>query len=187
MIEKIILGSKSPRRQELIKMLGLPYEIRVQDVEEVYPETIIISEVPEYLSKLKASPLIKDLKQGEALITSDTVVILEDTILGKPKDLAEAKEMLKSLSGKTHAVISGVAITTIDKQISFSHKTLVTFNQLTSEEIDSYVEECKPLDKAGAYGIQEWIGCIGVKKIEGSYLNVVGLPLADIRERLLEF
>lgn len=187
MIEKIILGSKSPRRQELVKMLGYPCEIRTQDVEENYPKNINASEVPEFLAQLKAQPLLDCLRNGEVLITSDTIVVLDHQILGKPKDEVQAVAYLKKISGKTHQVISGVFMASPTKQISFSHTTAVTFYNLTQTDIESYVSKYKPLDKAGAYGIQEWIGQIGVKSISGSYLNVVGLPLADVKEKLSLF
>jgi len=184
---KLILGSKSPRRQELVTHLGFPVEIRVQDVEENYPNTLPLEDIPEYLAKLKATPLIADLKAGELLLTSDTIVLLNGEVIGKPKDEKDAVNMLSKLSGNTHVVISGVALTSSDKQETFKSTTKVTFRDLLIEEIEKYVTEYKPLDKAGAYGIQEWIGYIGVTSIEGSYLNVVGLPLAEVDMRIKQF
>lgn len=184
---KIILGSKSPRRQELVKHLGFPVEIRIQDVDEDYPATLALVDIPEYLAKLKAEPLLQDLKESELLLTSDTIVLLNDEVIGKPKDEADAINMLKKLSGNTHVVISGVALTSTKKQITFKSSTKVTFRELSSNEIEKYVAEYKPLDKAGAYGIQEWIGYIGVTSIEGSYLNVVGLPLAEVDIAIKQF
>lgn len=186
-IEKIVLGSKSPRRQELVQHLGYPVEIRIQDIEETYPETLKHEEVPEYLAKLKAEALIPSLTAGEVLITSDTIVILENEVLGKPKDENDAIAMLTKLSGKTHLVISGVSLSSTTKQISFKHTTEVTFRALTNDEITRYVHQYQPLDKAGSYGIQEWIGFIGITSIKGSYLNVVGLPVADVHEALSTF
>jgi septum formation protein len=186
-ITKIILGSKSPRRQELVKHLGYPVEIRVQDVDEIYPEDLELTEIPVYLAKLKAEPLRRDLQAGEVLLTSDTIVLLNNEVLGKPRDEDDAVQMLLKLSGQTHEVISGVALTAREKQLAFSHTTLVTFRTLTETEIRNYVRECRPLDKAGAYGIQEWIGYVGVTRISGSYLNVVGLPLADVVDALANF
>jgi len=183
-ISRIILGSKSPRRQELVKHLGYPVEVRVQDVEEIYPEDLDLREVPIYLAKLKAEPLRFELQHGDVLLTSDTIVLLRNEVLGKPVDEEDAVGMLLKLSGCTHEVISGVALTTTEKQHTFSHTTQVTFRILTEEEIRNYVKQYKPLDKAGAYGIQEWIGHVGVTQISGSYLNVVGLPLADVVEAL---
>lgn len=187
MIEKIVLGSKSPRRQELVKLLGLPYEVRLQEVEETYPEDMPLEKVPEYLAELKANALRSGLQHGELLLTCDTVVLLENTLLGKPKNEAEAITMLSQLAGKMHTVISGVWMGTANKNVLFSHTTKVYFNALSSEYINYYVKKYQPLDKAGAYGIQEEIGYLGVQKIEGSYLNVVGIPLADVNERLSYF
>lgn len=181
---RLILGSKSPRRQSLIQELGFPVEIRIKDVEEIYPPDLKPELVPEFLAKLKASPLEAELKEGEILVTSDTVVILNDDVIGKPKDSDEAKRMLARLSGKMHTVISGVCLTSNQKQYSFSARTNVYFNELTSSEIDYYVDKFQPLDKAGSYGIQEWIGYIGVQKIEGCYYNVMGLPLHDLYRSL---
>lgn len=186
-IKRIILGSKSPRRQEMVKHLGYPVEIRVQDVEENYPDDLPLKEIPVYLAKLKAEPLVAELKPGDVLLTSDTIVLLENEVLGKPIDEEDAVRMLLKLSGNTHEVISGVALTSIEKQVTFSHTTEVTFRSLSEEEIRRYVREYQPLDKAGAYGIQEWIGYIGVTRISGSYLNVVGMPLADVVEALRAF
>jgi septum formation protein len=186
-IDKIILGSKSPRRQELVKHLGYPVEIQVQDIDEHYPDTLKKQDIPEYLAILKAEPLKSNLKEDEVLLTSDTIVLLRGEVLGKPVDADDAIRMLKKLSGNTHEVISGVALTSIDKQHTFKHITKVTFRSLSLEEITSYVKQYQPMDKAGAYGIQEWIGYIGVTRIEGSYLNVVGLPLADVLEELKRF
>jgi septum formation protein len=184
---RLVLGSKSPRRHELIKALGLPVEIRLQDVEEIYPNTLPQKDVPEYLAKLKALPLLEGLKSNEVLSCSDTIVLLNDTILGTPKNVEEAMYFLNCLSGNTHYVITGVFMANAQLQKSFSHTTEVVFNPLSKEDIERYVFECKPFDKAGAYAIQEWIGQVGIKEIKGSYCNVVGLPLADIKEKLTLF
>ena len=184
---KIILGSKSPRRQQLIAGLGLDFEIRTQEIEETYPKNHAPNRVAEYLSQLKAEPLLKTLSKKEILLTSDTTVVLDKQVLGKPKDLQEATKMISALSGKQHAVITGVALNSTDKSICFSVTTNVFFKQLSKEEIDYYVNTFKPLDKAGAYGIQEWIGQVGVEKIEGSYYNVVGLPVERVWEELKKF
>lgn len=177
---QLILGSKSPRRQALIQELGFPVEIRTKEVEEIYPESLVPTDVPEYLAKLKAAPLVDQLLEHEVLVTSDTIVILNNEVLGKPKDANDAKEMLSRLSGNTHTVITGVCLTSNEKQLSFSSHTKVFFSELSSEEIDHYIEKHQPFDKAGSYGIQEWIGYIGVSKIEGCYYNVMGLPLHDL-------
>ena len=173
---KIVLASNSPRRKELLSGLGLDYEVRtLQGLDESYPEGLSMEEIPQYISRKKASAYA--LKEDELLITADTIVYLEGEVLGKPADEAEAKEMLEKLSGKTHQVVTGVTLTTKGLQHSFSSVSQVTFAQLSESEIDHYVTQYRPFDKAGAYGIQEWIGYIGVTSLEGSYFNVMGLPV----------
>ena len=173
----LILGSKSPRRKQLLEVLGFSVEIREQFVEEIIPENISLEEVPVYLAKLKASAFpYSEIKQNEVVVTADTAVILNNLLFGKPKTEAEAIDFLKKLSGNTHLVVTGVCLKTVDREHAFSSKTSVTFRKLTDEEIQHYVSEYKPMDKAGAYGIQEWIGYIGVESIQGSYFNVMGLP-----------
>lgn len=186
-IQRLILGSKSPRRQELISSIGLPVEIRTQDVDETYPESLSAEEVPVFLAQKKAIPLIPTLSAGDVLVTSDTIVELHGEILGKPSDSEDAFRMLKKLSGNTHRVISGVTFSSVEKQHSFQRITTVSFRELSNDEITYYIDNYSPFDKAGAYGIQEWIGTIGVLRIEGSYLNVVGLPVADLIEELKTF
>lgn len=178
--KRIILGSKSPRRQALIKELGFDFEIRTKEVEEIYPEELNIRLVPEYLAKLKASSLENDISDNEILLTSDTVVILNNQLLGKPKNRTESIQMLKNLSGNMHEVITGVYLYSTSIQKTLSSITKVYFSELTEEEIENYVDTFEPYDKAGSYGIQEWIGYIGISKIEGCYYNVMGLPLHDI-------
>ena len=182
----LILASKSPRRSFFLTELKLDFEIRLKEVKETYPPDLKKEAVSEYLCKLKAIPFNKDLKENDILITADTIVWHEEEALGKPKDKNQAKEMLKSLSGKTHEVISSVALTTIDNQIIISDSTKVSFKVLTDEEIDFYVENYKPFDKAGSYGIQEWLGFIGIEKIEGSYFNVMGFPVQKFYKTLLK-
>ena len=173
-----ILGSQSPRRKELLATLGHPFEIRtIEGHSEAYPETLSLEDVPRYLSQLKAEQLRSTLQADELLITADTVVLLDGEILGKPHDLDDARRMLRLLSGRQHEVVSGVSLTTTEWQRSFASHTRVTFASLTDSEIDHYVAHYQPLDKAGAYGIQEWIGYIGVSHIEGSFYNVMGLPV----------
>ena len=173
----IMLASGSPRRQELLREMGVQFDVVTKPgISEDYPEDLSAKDVPEYIACEKAQAYIADLKDGDILITADTVVVVEKQILGKPKDEAYARAMLKQLSGRTHKVITGVAIATTRGVNSFSVKTKVTFRNLTPEVIDYYVTTYKPLDKAGAYGIQEWIGLIGIDYIEGSYQNVMGLP-----------
>lgn len=181
---KIILGSKSPRRQQLVQEIGLPVELRIQEVDEVYPNDLPLDKIPEYLSELKAQPLLKELQDDEILLTSDTIVLLNGKVLGKPKDEKDAKAMIRQLSTNTHDVITGFHLTSKSKSHTASSITKVTFSELTEEEISHYVDTFKPLDKAGSYGIQEWIGYIGVKGIEGCYYNVMGLPVSAIYQVL---
>jgi len=182
----LVLASKSPRRQALIAELGIPFEVRIKEVEEIYPAYLDPRKVPEYLARLKAEALRASLSETEVLLTSDTVVILDNQVLGKPADAEEAKKMLRGLSGKTHEVITGVSLISQQEEVLFSNCTRVTFSELEEREIDSYVSQFKPFDKAGSYGIQEWIGYIGVQKIEGCYYNVMGLPLHEVYSTLKE-
>ncbi len=178
----IILGSASPRRKYFLEELDLEFEIRLKEVEEKYPENLKGEEISDYLAKLKAEPFLPELTEKDILITSDTIVWLKDKALGKPKNSDEARIMLKSLSGKSHEVISSVAITTIKGSRVIHETTRVTFKNLTDQEIDYYIANFKPFDKAGSYGIQEWIGYIGIKRIEGSYFNVMGFPVQKFYE-----
>lgn len=182
-----ILASKSPRRQELLKGLGLEFEIRTKEIEEVFPPALFKEEIPIYLSNLKAKAFESELKQNDLIITSDTIVWNENKQLGKPKDRAEAIEMLQSLSGKQHEVITAVTLMNNEKTHSFCEITKVFFKELTLEEIEYYIDNYQPYDKAGSYGIQEWIGFIGIPKIEGDYFNVVGLPLNRLNFELGKF
>ena len=172
----IILASGSPRRQQFFKELGLDFEVRLKPVKEDYPTRLKHFEISDYLSQLKALPFKEELNDNDILITSDTIVWHNGKALGKPKDHSEAFEMIESLSNTTHEVITSVCFTTNKFQKTLNDTTKVFFKSLTNEEINYYIETCKPFDKAGAYGIQEWIGQIGVTKIEGSYFNVMGLP-----------
>lgn len=181
---QIILGSKSPRRQELVRHLGFAFEVRTDDVEELYPKDLDLVQIPEYLAKLKAMNLKKTLDTNEILLTSDTVVILDNELIGKPGDRAEAIDMLQRLSDRKHDVITGVYLLGLGKELSFSVKTEVYFDRLKQEDIEEYVDGWKPYDKAGSYGIQDWIGYIGIKKISGCYYNVMGLPVNEIYKRL---
>ena len=181
---KLILASASPRRQQLMRDAGFPFEVRLKSVEEHYPEDIEIEEVPLYLSRLKASAFQDELLEKEILITADTVVCLQGRILGKPKGREEAISMLQALSGRCHTVVTGVCLTSCRWQHAFSVRTEVFFKALTDDEIRYYVNTYKPFDKAGAYGIQEWIGYIGIERIEGSFYNVMGLPVQRVYEAL---
>ena len=181
---KLILASASPRRQQLMKDAGFTFEVRLKNVEEKYPQELHLENVPEYLSKVKASAFREELKADEVLITADTVVCIHDRILGKPADRKEAISMLQKLSGNRHLVVTGVSVTTRTEQLSFSSRTDVFFKHLSNEDIEFYVDTYKPFDKAGAYGIQEWIGYIGIERIEGSFYNVMGLPIQKLYETL---
>jgi len=182
----LILASGSPRRQYFLKELGLDFEIRLKEVAEVYPKELKGHDITDFLSKLKAEPFIEELKENDVLITADTIVWLENKAIGKPKDLEEAKQMLSNLSGKTHEVISSICITTKNKQIALSDSTLVKMKKLTEQEINYYVNNFSPLDKAGSYGIQEWFGYIAIEKIEGSYFNVMGFPTHKFYQEIMK-
>lgn len=183
----LILASGSPRRQQFFEELGLEFEIRLKAIEEQYPDKLTGAEITDYLSLLKAAAFKAELVTGDILITSDTIVSLDGQALGKPRDPVHAREMIKSLCGKTHEVITSVCFTTPEKQHTVNSTTRVRFSRLTDEEIDFYVNEFRPFDKAGAYGIQEWIGLIGIEYIEGSYFNVVGLPTHQVYKTLKAF
>ena len=181
----IILASNSPRRKELLAGLDIPFEVRVlDDIDESYPHDLPTKEIAGYISKKKADAYQQKMAADELIITADTIVVLGQEVMGKPKDASEAYRMLRELSGKTHQVITGVCLTTKERQTCFSVETDVTFKDLTDEEIHYYVEHYRPFDKAGAYGIQEWIGYIGVTGMNGSYFNVMGLPVQRIYEAL---
>ena len=185
---KVILASNSPRRKELLAGIDVKFEVRViQDIDESYPSDLPTKNIAEYISRKKAAVYQQQMAPDELIITADTIVVLGDEVMGKPHDEADARRMLRELSGKTHQVITGVTLTTIQKQISFSVETDVTFKALSDSEIDYYVSHYKPFDKAGAYGIQEWIGHIGVTGLQGSYFNVMGLPVQRIYEALSNF
>ena len=184
----IILASNSPRRKELLAGLDIPFEVRVlDDIDESFPHDLPTKEIAGYISKKKADAYQQTMAADELIITADTIVVLGQEVMGKPKDAAEAHRMLRELSGKTHQVITGVCLTTKERQTCFSVETDVTFKDLTDEEIHYYVEHYRPFDKAGAYGIQEWIGYIGVTGMNGSYFNVMGLPVQRIYEMLSFF
>ncbi|WP_179339474.1 Maf-like protein [Winogradskyella ludwigii] len=180
----IILASASPRRHAFLKTMNLDFDIQLKPVEEIYPDYLKSFEITDYLAKLKAEPFIENLQNKDILITSDTIVWLDNTAIGKPKDEADAFKMIKSLSNKTHEVVTSICFTLKSEQRLVNTITKVTFKSLTDEEIQYYVNTFKPLDKAGAYGIQEWIGAIGITSIEGSYNNVVGLPTHLLYETL---
>ncbi len=175
---RVILASQSPRRRELLSGLGIDFEVRLlQDIDESYPESLKGEDIPLHIARTKAAAYLPSLKEDELLITADTIVWLDEKVLGKPGSEEEAKEMLRTLSGRTHYVMTGVSITTPGRQHCFACTSEVQFDTLSDEEIDFYVRRFRPLDKAGSYGVQEWIGYIGVQSIKGSYFNIMGLPV----------
>ena len=182
----LILASGSPRRQEFFKNLGLDFEVRLKPIKEEYPDRLLHFEISDYLAQLKSLPYLNELKEKDILVTSDTIVWHKGKALGKPIHNDEAFAMIKSLSDDTHEVITSVCIRTKTFQKTVNAVTKVTFKAFTDEEIWHYIKTCSPLDKAGAYGIQEWIGQIGVTKIEGSYFNVMGLPTHLVYDTLMK-
>lgn len=184
---KLILASSSPRRHQLMRDAGFKFEVRLKETDEIYPDGLAPALVPEYLACRKAEAFLGELKPGELLITADTIVCLDGQILGKPKNRPHAIGMLHRLSGRKHIVVTGVCLTSMERRKSFSAFTDVFFKELSEEEITCYVDNYKPFDKAGAYGIQEWIGYIGIRRIEGSFYNVMGLPVQQLYENLKDF
>ena len=184
---KVILASNSPRRKQLLAGLGVDYEVRtLPDVDESYPSSLQGADIPLYISQEKANAYREVLQPGELMITADTIVWLHGEVLGKPTDRDEAMAMLHRLSGCTHEVFTGVTLTTTEWQRSFAAQTEVRFAELSDEEITCYVDQFQPMDKAGAYGVQEWIGYIGVENISGSYFNIMGLPIQRLYRELLQ-
>ena len=182
-----ILASKSPRRQQLLQSLGIQFDVQIKEVDEIYPSSLSVSEIPVYLAKLKAVPFLSELKPNDLLITADTIVSFQNKVLGKPKSKEQAIQMLRQLSGNEHQVITGVCLSSSAKQNVFFSQSNLQFKKLTAQEIDYYISEYKPFDKAGAYGIQEWIGTIGITHIEGSFYNVMGLPIQKLYEEIQKF
>lgn len=183
----IILASKSPRRKQLLEELGIQFEIQIKEVDEIFPETMPVSKIPEYLAQLKMQAFENKLGKNDLVITSDTIVCINNEVLGKPINYEHAYKMLTKLSGKAHKVISGVCVLSKNKKVSFTSTTKVYFKKLSETEIDYYISNYKPYDKAGAYGIQEWIGHVAIERIEGSYFNVMGLPVQRLYEELGKF
>ncbi len=184
-IPKIILASKSPRRQELLRQMDVDFEIVLKEVDESYPDNLTPEEVAVYIAEKKAKAYDGTLVHDEAVLTADTIVTIDDLILGKPEDAADAVRMLKLLSGRVHRVVTGVCILYKQEYNLFHDVSQVFFRTLTDAEIESYVQTYKPFDKAGAYGIQEWVGITAIQRIEGSYTNVVGLPTEKVYQQLL--
>jgi len=183
----IILASGSPRRQQFFKEMDLHYSIRLKEIEEIYPEHLQAEEITNFLAKLKASAFENELEENDVLVTSDTIVWLNGKALGKPKDYNDAFQMLQQLANQTHEVITSVCLKSIDKIEVFHCVTKVTFSNLSDEAIRYYLEHYKPFDKAGSYGSQDWIGLVGISKIEGSYTNVVGLPTEMLFQKLMNY
>lgn len=179
----MILVSKSPRRKAILELAGYKFKIHVADVDETFPEHLGFDEIPVYLAEKKALHVANDF-ENEILIAADTIVVIQDKILGKPKDMQEAYDMLSILSGNVHTVITGGCVVFNENIITFSDKSLVYFRDLTDDEILYYIENFKPLDKAGAYGVQDWIGVVGIEKIDGSFYNVMGLPMHKVYKAL---
>ena len=185
---RVILGSQSPRRQELLRGLGIDFEVKTIDGQkELFPHDLPVEQIPQYLAVQKAEALGEFIDDDTLLITADTIVTLDGGVFGKPKDRAEAYAMLRALSAATHEVITGVCVTTAARREVFATSTRVTFGCLTDDEIYYYIDKYRPFDKAGAYGIQEWIGFVGVERIEGSFYNVMGLPVQRIYNILKSF
>ena len=183
----IILASGSPRRQQFFKEMDLHYTIRLKEIEEIYPEHLQAEEITNFLAELKASAFENELEENDILVTSDTIVWLNGKALGKPKDYDDAFQMLQQLANQTHEVITSVCLKSIDKTEVFHCVTKVTFANLSDEAIKYYLDNYQPFDKAGSYGIQDWIGLIGISKIEGSYTNVVGLPTEMLFQKLMNY
>ena len=184
---KIILASRSPRRQELMRELGLKFEIVIRDYDESFPDGLTGNEIALFVAKAKASVFKNEIAENEIVIAADTIVWCNNNVLGKPVDKADAIRILKEISGNTHEVITGVSLLSLKNQVTFSVSTKVTFEVLSDDEIEFYIDNFNPYDKAGAYGIQEWIGITACSRIEGSYFNVVGLPVQRLYKELQEF
>ncbi len=185
--KKLILASKSPSRSQLLGEAGIPFDIRTREVEETYPPELSAQEVPTFLAEKKAQALFDTLADDEVLLAADSIVVLGQTIFGKPKDYDDAVRILELLSGNVHQVITGVCLLSKDKKRTFSSSSDVHFGVLTAEEIEYYISNYKPFDKAGAYAIQKWIGLCKIDKIEGSYSNIVGLPVNQVYKELQQF
>lgn len=184
--KKVILASQSPRRQELLAKLGVKFDIQILGIDETYPPELSPYEVPEYLARLKSDPFNGKVNEDTCVITSDTVVIYNDRILGKPSDATDALSMILELSNKEHYVVTGVCLQFNNRKVSFTNTSKVIFETVSEAEARFYINEFKPLDKAGAYGIQEWIGQAKIQKIDGCYYNIMGLPLNALYNKLIE-
>jgi septum formation protein len=183
-MERIILASQSPRRKQLLEWAEVSFDVLIKETEELYPAGLPVEQVPVYIARNKALAVKEELSHDRIILAADTVVVLNNEIIGKPKDKAEAIHILSQLSGKTHAVITGVVIIKGNREIAFADITQVVFHPLTAEQINFYVEKYQPYDKAGAYAIQEWIGVVGIKSINGDFYNVMGLPVSRVLQEL---
>jgi len=184
---RIILASKSPRRKSLLEELGLKFEVRILDTDESYPDSLPVDEIPAYLAEIKAKPFENEIDENTIIITADTIVYINGEVLGKPQNYDDAYQMLQKLSGGWHQVATGVCLFSKEKKKTFTSATKVLFKSLTHDEIDFYITHFKPFDKAGAYGIQEWIGLVAAEKIDGCYFNVMGLPVQQLYKELCKF
>jgi septum formation protein len=183
----IILASQSPRRKQLLEWAEVPFTVVVSNVDESYPADLSAADIAVYIAHNKAQAVKQIVNQGSIIIAADTIVVIEEEILGKPIDKADAIQMLTKLAGKTHHVITGVTITQNEKTISFADTSEVLFNPLSTQQIEHYIEHYQPYDKAGSYAIQEWIGVIGIKKITGDFYNIMGLPVSKVVQHLQDF
>jgi len=184
MMERIVLASQSPRRKQLLEWAEIPFDIIVKETAETYPEGLAIEKVPVYIAREKALAVKPNIAESRIILAADTVVVLKDRIIGKPKDRNDALAILSSLSGNTHRVITGVVLMRNEKELSFFDSTEVAFHDLTESQISFYVDKYKPYDKAGAYAIQEWIGVVGIKEVNGDFYNVMGLPVSRVVKHL---
>ncbi len=186
-MERIILASKSPRRRQLLEWAEIPFDVMVKDTDEMYPAFLPIEDVPVYIAKNKALAVKAELSHDRLILAADTIVVLKDKVIGKPASMEDAVNTLKELSGQTHQVITGVVIVKEETEIAFADITEVEFHTLTDQQIEYYVEHYQPFDKAGAYAIQEWIGVVGIKRVEGDFYNVMGLPVSRVVKALKQF
>jgi septum formation protein len=186
-MDRIVLASASPRRKQLLEWAEIPFDIVISDADELIPENLPVGEVPVFLASQKAALVRKKIKEDRIILAADTVVLLDQQLLGKPGNAADAVRMLRLLSGRTHQVITGVSLTDLKREVLFAETTSVRFHSLTTEEIQHYVDHYRPFDKAGAYAIQEWIGVTGIHSIEGDFYNVMGLPVSRVLQELKMF
>lgn len=186
-MERIILASKSPRRRQLLEWAEVPFDVIVKDTDEMYPSSLPIEQVPVYIARNKALAVKAELSHNRLILAADTIVVLKNKVIGKPADREDAVNTLKELSGQTHLVITGVVLMKDDEEIAFADITEVEFHFLTDAQIDYYVDHYHPFDKAGAYAIQEWVGVVGIKRVQGDFYNVMGLPVSRVVKALTQF